>query len=327
MSVYNGEKYLAEAIESVLNQTFTSFEFIIINDGSTDESLLIINSYMEVDERIVVISRENRGLIASLNEGIEIARGKYIARMDADDISMPTRFEKQIEFLERNQEVGVCGTWVEVFGDDIRKKHWVLPVNDKELKVRLLFSIPFVHPSVMMRKSIIDRNGLRYQSAYVNAEDYKLWLDFSWCANFSNLPQTLLKYRYRSDSVSRVADSNESNERFRIINRIHGEVLGALGLRLSHDEQLLHFNISLNERILSNRIQLRKLVFLFKKILKSNDVCHVYDQEGLIEYLSLMYLKIAVFQLRKMNLYFVFAPLYGLFWRSLKPALMYVRNV
>lgn len=109
MSVYNGEKYLREAIDSILNQTFTHFEFIIVNDGSTDKSLNIIKSYN--GSRIILVQQENKGLAAALNEGIKIAKGKYIAMMDADDISLPTRLEKQIQFMEAHPEYVAIGSW------------------------------------------------------------------------------------------------------------------------------------------------------------------------------------------------------------------------
>jgi len=146
LSVYNAEKYLVEAIKSILNQTFKDFEFIIINDGSTDKSLEIIESYQKEDERIILISRENKGLIASLNEGIEKAKGKYIVRMDADDISLSTRFEEQVKIMEENQNIGLCGTSVIVFGNNIKNDVWKLSKDDKTIKTELLFSSPLFHP-------------------------------------------------------------------------------------------------------------------------------------------------------------------------------------
>jgi len=112
MSVYNGEKFLSQAIESILSQTFIDFEFIIINDGSHDGSLDIIRSYH--DQRMKLISRENRGLISSLNEAISLANGQYLARMDADDVSLPERLARQVSFLDNHSEIAVCGTWAEV---------------------------------------------------------------------------------------------------------------------------------------------------------------------------------------------------------------------
>ena len=117
MPVYNGDKYLQEAIESILNQTEGDFEFIIINDGSTDDSPALIDKYRELDSRIKVITQENKGLISSLNTGIDEAKGKYIARMDADDVSLPERFRTQLEYMEKNSKIGACGSWAKVFDE------------------------------------------------------------------------------------------------------------------------------------------------------------------------------------------------------------------
>ena len=123
MPVYNAEKYVAEAIDSILNQTFNDFEFLIINDGSTDNSLDIIKSYD--DPRITIINNEtNLGLSHTLNKGIELARGEYIIRMDADDISLSIRLEKQIEFMDSNQHIGICGSWIQTFDKSGNQSIW-----------------------------------------------------------------------------------------------------------------------------------------------------------------------------------------------------------
>lgn len=140
LPVYNGEKYLKEAIESILNQTYTNFEFIIIDDGSKDSSLEIIKEYEKEDERIVAVSRENKGLIATLNEGIEKAKGKYIARMDQDDISLPNRFEEQLKIMENDKEIVVCGSWINVFGENRKEKISKYFQYDKEIKANLIMS-------------------------------------------------------------------------------------------------------------------------------------------------------------------------------------------
>ncbi|WP_099610792.1 glycosyltransferase [Vibrio fujianensis] len=252
MSVYNGEKYLGEAIDSILKQTFSDFEFIIINDGSTDKTLEIIKSYMKKDDRIVLVSRENKGLIVSLNEGLDLAKGQYIARMDADDISIKSRFEKQIEFLDSNPDIGVCGTWVEVFGENIKSKKWKMPTQDPDLKAKLTFSVPFAHPTVMIRKKVIDKYKINYDLGYKDAEDYKFWVDFSKYTLFSNVPEILLRYRYHQESISRVADNKENKERFEIISKIQNEVLTSIGIVLTNEGAKNHFILSLNERILNN---------------------------------------------------------------------------
>ena len=152
MPVYNAETYVEEAIKSILNQTFEDFEFLIINDGSEDNSLSIINNYASKDNRIKIISREKKGLVFSLNEGIKLAKGKYIARMDADDISVPERFKKQISYLERNSDVDICGTWIETFGRSMEVLKY--PVQHDDIKVALLFAFGLAHPSIMAKKTL-----------------------------------------------------------------------------------------------------------------------------------------------------------------------------
>ncbi len=289
MPVYNGEKYLSEAIESILCQTLSDFEFIIIDDGSTDKTLDIIQSYMRHDGRIVLISRENRGLIASLNEGLDSAKGKYIARMDADDISCKARFEKQYLFLEENPDVGVCGSWAEVFGENIKTKVWKMPFADKELRPRLIFSVPFAHPSVMMRREIIDETGLRYHPKYKNAEDYKFWLDLSKYTQFSNIQEVLIKYRYHNQSISRLADNKNSADRFEVISQIQREAICLIGLRPSKEELRLHFLVALNERISKNAFDSDQLNAYFYKLMDGNVGDVFFDQKQLYKFLSRRY--------------------------------------
>lgn len=198
MSVYNSEKYLVEAIESILNQTYTNFEFIIVNDGSIDSSLDIIQEYMKKDERIVLISRDNKGLPHSLNEGIEKAKGKYIARMDADDISLSTRFEEQVKFMEDNK-IDVCGSYVQIFGSS-RTTIWEYPKTHNEIEFTLISMTSFAHPTVMMKKEIF--NNVKY-SDYKTAQDYKLWTDIVLAGyKCANIDKVLLNYRMHDGQVT-----------------------------------------------------------------------------------------------------------------------------
>ena len=190
MPVYNGERYLREAIDSILHQTFTDFEFIIINDGSTDTTEEIILSY--ADFRIVYVKNEtNLQIVESLNKGIRMAKGEYIARMDADDISLPKRFEKQYLFMEEHKNINIVGTWAKTFGNS----NYVLrPLTDDcEIKAKLFFDSPFIHPSVMFKA--ISLSHFKYTKQYNKAEDYGLWLEMSATATFANLPEVLLMYR------------------------------------------------------------------------------------------------------------------------------------
>ena len=150
MSVFNSDKYLHEAIDSILKQTFTDFEFIIINDASTDSSVNIIKSYNDI--RIVLIENEtNIGLTNSLNKGIKRATGKYIARMDADDIALPFRFAEQFSFMELHAEIGICGTWVETFNEKGKIVVWDYPETHEKIICRQFFNVGFAHPTVMFR--------------------------------------------------------------------------------------------------------------------------------------------------------------------------------
>ena len=223
MSVYNGEKYLDEAIESILNQTYKDFEFIIINDGSTDKSLEIIEKYKNKDERIVLISRENRGLIASLNEGITKARGEYIARMDADDISLPKRFEEQVQFM-KSENIDICGgNYLSINSDGSLFSLNLTPQSHELCTLSLVSKVPFAHPTVMMRKGFLDKYAFKYgQSSFKKAEDLDLWMKMhEKGAKFGNVAELILKYRILENSLSKVNDKKIRQETASILGEFY----------------------------------------------------------------------------------------------------------
>ncbi|GHU00933.1 hypothetical protein FACS1894186_2660 [Alphaproteobacteria bacterium] len=199
MPAYNAERYIAEATQSILDQTFTDFEFIIINDGSTDKTAEVIKSFQ--DPRIVFIdNRNNAGLIAVLNQGFDMARGEYIARLDADDISLPTRFARQVEFMDKNPDVGLLGTRFLNFGacrEEISTGDGEIGVLDLMVK-----DLPIGHPTVMLRKAVFDKYNLRYDPDYVACEDYELWSRVVRYTKMAVLPECLLKYRRHDSQVS-----------------------------------------------------------------------------------------------------------------------------
>lgn len=201
MSVYNGEKFLKEAIESILTQTFTDFEFLIINDGSTDNSVKIIESYN--DSRIKLINNEkNLKLIASLNKGISIAKGKYIARMDCDDISMPDRLEKEVDFLESSLEYGLVGTCYTVIDGLGKEQHKVsYPSSNDLITLFLSLNCPLVHGSIMCRTELFKQN-LYGSKEYFAIEDYELWTRMAKVTKIHNIPEYLFKYRIYGESFS-----------------------------------------------------------------------------------------------------------------------------
>lgn len=199
MPVYNTEKYLAEAIESILNQTFKDFEFIIIDDGSTDKSLDIIKRYALKDDRIKIISRMNKGITKSLNEGIAFAQGEYIARMDSDDISLPQRFEKQVKFLDKNKKVVALGTKI-LFIDYKGRPLIDVLFGKKHDKIEQAFldgkGGAIAHPSVMMRKKVLLSTGCYNNFKY--AQDFDLFLRLAEVGKLGNLDKVLLKYRFHN---------------------------------------------------------------------------------------------------------------------------------
>ncbi len=206
MPVYNGEQHLREAIESILSQTFTDFELLILFDHSADHSLDIIRSFE--DQRIRLVVNENKkGLAYILNKGLELSTGEYIARMDCDDISFPRRLEKQVRFMDENPDVGVCGTWIELFmGVNYIKKY---PLTHEAIRCNLLFECSLAHPSVMIRKESFLKHDLFYDVKYV-VEDYELWTRCSNVIRLANLPEVLVKYRWHFDQVSKInADAHD----------------------------------------------------------------------------------------------------------------------
>lgn len=206
MSVYNGERFLAPAIQSVLDQTFEKFEFLILDDGSTDSSADMIRAFAEKDSRIRPILRENRGLVASLNELLTVARAPIVARMDADDICRPERFARQMAFLAANPDHGVVGSWSEDI--DEFDAPWLAEGPDHAVTNAQMQHVArnggqlLVHPAVMYRRAIVMRVG-GYHAAFRHCEDYDLWLRLASETKMANIPERLLRYRHYSGQVSK----------------------------------------------------------------------------------------------------------------------------
>lgn len=205
MSVYNAEKYLKKAVDSILNQTFYDFEFIIIEDGSTDTSLQILEKFAEKDPRIVLIRKEKnsglKGFIGNLNLGLEKAQGKFIARMDADDIALPFRFEKQVQEMEKDPELFIIGSSMELIDENdsqisVKKAF----ATDREIKAAMYKNIALYHPTIMFRND----PAVRYRGKIYYCEDYDLYFRLMLQnRKMANIPEVLLKYRILTTSVSR----------------------------------------------------------------------------------------------------------------------------
>jgi glycosyltransferase involved in cell wall biosynthesis len=204
MSVYNGERFLVEAIESVLAQTFGDFEFLILDDGSRDRTPAILREYANRDPRVRPIVRENRGLIASLNQLIDESRAPLIARMDADDVCLPDRFERQVAFLTANPEYGAIGSAAEDIdenGEPYPAPDYPPPLTHADVLRTIEHYPPLCHPSVMARRAVLLMAG-GYHPAFRHCEDYDLWLRLANRTCIGNLPQHLLRYRRYENQIS-----------------------------------------------------------------------------------------------------------------------------
>lgn len=282
MSVYNAEKYLRESIESILNQTYTEFEFIIVNDGSTDSSLEIIKSYK--DERIVLINQNNTGLAKSLNNGIEKSRSIFIARMDADDISLPDRLQKQYEFLSQNPEYVVIGSNaknIDINGNYIHTSD--LTTSNIQCKNKLP-ETPFIHPSVMFRKNAFCEAG-KYPEYMLKAQDLILFSKISKYGKIANIEEPLIKYR-----IVPTANSNRnSSPDKRLINIISKAI---------EFDKISEDDYNYLKLLTNNRNSIRRKadyhLFLAKKYLWNNYQPQL-ARKNLLKSLKLRFNKLSVF--------------------------------
>jgi len=221
LPIFNAEKYLSEAIASILNQTYSDLELIAIDDGSTDESLNILKSF--IDPRIIIIqNKKNLGIIRTLNKGIDLANGEFIARMDADDISLPTRFEKQVNLLDNNPDIGVCSTWLEFFGNS--NETIKFPEKHEEIHFRFLLGVQVGHANSMIRRAVLEKYNVRYNELFPHSEDTNLWVNLLPHTRFSNLPEVLYRYRKYNEQVTQVQSQIVKDSFQRAIN-IHFENL------------------------------------------------------------------------------------------------------
>lgn len=285
MGCYNNEDTIAESIKSILNQTFSDFEFIIIDDCSKDNTVKIINSFN--DSRIVLITNDvNMGLGYSLNLGLNLSRGKYVARMDADDISSYSRFQKQINYLEHHPDVICLGSGAKKIGDI----SWfsrifspnITPVcSCEEIKAWLLMGTPILHPSVMMNNQLLKKYDLNYNPKFRRAQDYEFWTRMIWKGNLINIQEKLVSYRYSSKQVSCVY----AKEQIVLSKIMYQRMLSKLlGRQLSDIEIETHYlfvrksNLNVNEYL---RVK-SWLNYLYPFIIKSDQ----FDRNCVIDSFS-----------------------------------------
>jgi len=215
MPVYNSERHVREAVDSILRQTFTNFELILIEDGSTDDTRSILNDYSRQDSRVVLVENgSHEGLVYSLNRGLAASRGKYIARMDADDVSLPDRFTLQVSYMEQHPEVGVLDAnivYIDVAGRALNRgrPRFSHPESPNVIRWTLLWKCPINHPAVLMRRSVLEEGGITYDPSYRDAEDREIFVQLGRRTLIARLPEVALQYRLVPTSISRGRSSEQ----------------------------------------------------------------------------------------------------------------------
>lgn len=281
MSVHNGQTYLPAAIDSVLRQTLKEFEFIVIDDGSTDGSLALLDTYAKLDNRIRLVVQKKLGLSRALNRGLDLARGKYVARMDCDDVSLPHRLARQVAFMDAHPEVGICGSWVRIIGsapDEV----WVYPPDHESIICHHLFASALAHPSTLFRASILRAHNLRYNVSLSYTQDYAFWTACGQVTRLANVPEVLLEYR-RPAGRPNLGDYRRKQQE--IADGVRKQELHRLGLTVSPSDLALHRSIALGcyeptpEYLVSCRSWLQRILF-------ANRQSHTLPEEALASELS-----------------------------------------
>lgn len=262
LPVYNGERYLREAIDSVLSQTYRDFELWVCNDGSTDGTVSIVDSY--TDPRVKRIDNpQNMGLVATLNRAFAMVESPFIARMDDDDLWHENKLELQMALLESRPDVGVCGTSIHKFGD-LDAIH-IFPEESDALKVGLLFYCMMSHPSVVYRRSMLVETGLSYRKDYFPAEDYKMWIDVLQYSNIYNIQQPLVEYRQHGGQICR----ERQEEQAALDRRLHEEQLRLIFPDPTEEELAFHLDRFTTLRPTSEN-EVKQFRHWFKKLCSVN---------------------------------------------------------
>jgi glycosyltransferase involved in cell wall biosynthesis len=266
LPVHNGSAYITKAIESIQRQSFTEFELVIVDDGSTDATPEIVKEIATKDPRIRYLRKNRGGIVGALNHGLEACTGKYIARMDADDISLPERLKLQLAFMETHMEVAACGMAIRKFRGHL-PIFWMterFPQTDRGVATRLLFNPPLMHPTTMIQSCILRDVG-GYDPEYESAEDYELWSRISALHRITNLPQVGLYYRRSGGSIS----ENRAQHQHRIASKVRYHNLVKL-FGPSEAERCWHLHQEINARHFTHPEQVRELAGYMRSLLADN---------------------------------------------------------
>ncbi|MEM0541879.1 glycosyltransferase family 2 protein [Flavobacterium sp. j3] len=309
MPVYNAQAFLIESIDSILNQTYKDFVFIILNDNSTDKTSEILNSYQIKDKRVIVINKnQNQGPAKLRNEGIKLAQTDLIALMDADDIAHPERFQKQVKLFEQDEFLGLCGTWFTIFG----KKNKIIKHStiDPKLRIQFLDSCGMGNSTVMLKKSKL--NGLEFDTDLVPAEDYALWSQLIKKTKFANIPEPLLRYRWHDNNISQTKADNLKKSEI-IIRKRQLENFGVL----FNDPNIDYFlnTVSLKRNLDKNDIL--KTINFATLVIEKNKQHRFYNEILLDEHIKKV-LRRTILNCKNPDMFFYNSLKSGFYFKSLR---------
>lgn len=283
MPVYNPGKYLSEAINSILNQTYTDFELLIIDDASTDHSKEAILQY--ADPRIRYVMNEiNLGISGTRNRGIELSRSKYIAFMDHDDIALPTRLEKEVQYLEAHQEVDIVGGHVRTIDQNGRdlNQQWSVYLNPSYIKAYMLLSNTVAISTVLMRKEFLEQHRIRFKDNCYGAEDYRFWVECSLKGTIANLDETFLYWRTGHNNETSRVKENKLKEREEVIRDIQKYALQETGFSLTDEELSILLKVFKENGSVENRNELEAVYQVLKKIAMQAKVLHLENSDEIV---------------------------------------------
>lgn len=287
---YNVEKFVVESVTSIINQTYTNLEIILIDDCSIDNTLDKLKYLQAKDSRIKIFQNdENLKLIKTLNKGISLSNGVYIARMDADDISLPTRIEKQVNFLNNNVDYDIVSTMFYTFRTGQTKKNlYVNPTKFEDLQAYLLFKSGICHPAAMIRKTLFTDKKLKFEEEYLHVEDYALWSKALYCTKLANLDEALLLYRVHKNQISSLNEIKQLENKKEVF-KIHCEKL-----QLPQDKEFIDVYASVAECIPFNHSfdYLRKCENFILNLLNKNKKEKFCSEEFLEKMLSIHWLRL-----------------------------------
>ena len=300
MSVYNTKEiFLREAIESILCQTFEDFEFIIIDDHSDRTTSEILYSY-QTDKRVKIITNsENKGLTKNLNSAIGVAKGKYLARMDADDIALPERFRHQVDYLNDHNEIAAVGTYYTILEDNKEYVRSREICSSEWIKARLFFcNAGLMHSSMMMRASVVNiDNGLLYDERIKKSQDFDLWVRMSRCYRITVIPKYLMKYRVSDLQISNANINEQTSYKEKILIR----QLKELGIYFTKDDAQIHLNMCEGKAVK----KIDSIYIWSRKLIKRNRVTNMFNTAAFEYYLSLFALRSAKRSCKQLSDYFI----------------------